>query len=265
MFYASNFTALYVHLGDDSASSTTEQAIIDDRIKLIIDMEDPETIADLRSHNGNENTSFSAFWDQCERFLREDISVAVDDRRHGEITHLARAISIRDFIDQVKAQCPEGTSIPSPEWVRLQFWPKTPSAKASLHFTGRFKLKFMVQQRQLRHHHPDAHYAAASFRYMREYALTLRDVCSFISIDDKHKVKVGEPKCPVAAVERGKRVLVRDDEYLTISDHDFTKFSLIPSVIFIIDIPKEISDSWYSGMLHGSCLILICTSLLRYC
>ena len=69
------------------------------------------------------------------------------------------------------------------------------------------------------------------------------------SIDDKHKIKVGEPSCPVASTERGRRVLcVRSDETFVVSDHDFTKFGLIPSVIFIIDIPEEISESWYHGM-----------------
>ena len=33
-----------------------------------------------------------------------------------------------------------------------------------------------------------------------------------------------------------------------VGDHDFTNFRLIPSVTFVIDIPEEISGSWYSGM-----------------
>ncbi len=181
------------------------------------------------------------------KFLNDEISDAVDDRRHGTITHLARAISIRDFVDQVRQRCPEGTLIPSSEWVRLQFWPKTPSAMKSLHYTGRFKLKFKVQQRQWRHQHVDSHYAAACFRYMKEYAITIRNYCTFVSIDDKHKIKVGEPGYPVAAAERGRQVLVREDEFLTVGDHDFTKFSLILSVVFLINIPEEIADSWYSG------------------
>ena len=105
----------------------------------------------------------------------------------------------------------------------------------------------MIQQRQWRHHHMDAHYASACFRYMREYSIVLREFCSFVCLDDKHKIKIGEPNYPVAAAERGRRVPVRLDEYLTVGDHDFTKFSLIPSVVFIIDIPEKISDSWYSG------------------
>ena len=108
-------------------------------------------------------------------------------------------------------------------------------------------MKFMVQQRQWRQSHPDAHYAAACFRYMREYALRLRFLCSFICVDDKHKIKIGEPGYPVASAVRGKKVSVRNDETLAVGDHDFTKFSIIPSVIFSVDIPDEISESWYQG------------------
>ena len=90
----------------------------------------------------------------------------------------------------------------------------------------------MVQQRQWRHSHVDAHYAAAMFRYMREYALMLRDVCGFVCLDDKHKIKIGEPSCPVAAAERGRRVSVRAGEFLTVADHDFTKFGMVPSEYF---------------------------------
>ena len=47
----------------------------------------------------------------------------------------------------------------------------------------------------------------------------------FVCMDDKHRIKVGEPNYPVAAAERGKRVLVRKDEVFEVADHDFTKFS----------------------------------------
>ena len=108
----------------------------------------------------------------------------------------------------------------------------------------------MVQQRQWRHSHIDAHYAAAIFRYMREYALELREYCAFICLDDKHKLKVGEPNCPVAAVKRGRGVPVRANQFLTVADHDFTKFGLVPSVVLVNDIPEEISGSWYRGQVH---------------
>ena len=105
----------------------------------------------------------------------------------------------------------------------------------------------MIQQRQFRRSHPDAHYAAAVFRYMRKYALLFSEHCLFLSIDDKHRVKVGERAFPVAAAERGRCVLVGAQEEFQVGDHDFTKFSLVPSVTLLCDLPSESCGSWYEG------------------
>ena len=72
--------------------------------------------------------------------------------------------------------------------------------------------------------------------------------CSvFFCLDDKHRVKVGEPELPVAAVERGRQVLTASGVQLEVGDHDFTKFSIIPSVFLKLDIPDDFDCSWYSG------------------
>lgn len=55
-----------------------------------------------------------------------------------------------------------------------------------------------------------------------------RDFSNFLCLDDKHKIKVGEPQYPVAAVDRGRRVIVSSNERMVVADHDFTKFSVIP-------------------------------------
>lgn len=90
-------------------------------------MEDPDVVLDLRSLNPgrSENTKYDQFWEECDRFLAD--KTAVNDRRHGTTSRLAISISIRDFIEQVKHHCDSSVLIPSDEWVRLQFWPKTPS------------------------------------------------------------------------------------------------------------------------------------------
>ena len=80
----------------------------------------------------------------------------------------------------------------------------------------------MVQQRQWRKEHIDAHYGACIFRYLRECALLFRGHCMFDCVDDKHRVKVGEPSCPVAAAERGRQVVVRSGTSFQVADHDFT-------------------------------------------
>lgn len=207
-------------------------------------MEEPEIVADLRTLNKGKSR-YDQFWEECEKYINEN--TAVNDRRHGNVTHLAIALSVRDFVEQVKSRCSSEVPIPSLEWVRLQFWPKTPNSKAALHHTGRLQVKFKIQQRQWRHYHVDSHYAAAYFRYMREYAIMVREHCIFVCLDDKHKVKIGEPQFPVAAAERGRRVPVATNQSFQAGDHDFTKFGIIPSVIFIIDVPDEVEESWYAG------------------
>jgi len=76
-------------------------------------------------------------------------------------------------------------------------------------------------------------------------AIFLKAHSTFVCIDDKHRIKIGEPAWfPVATAERGQRVLVTNFE---VADHDFTPFSIIPSVSLFIDIPDNIEDFWYTG------------------
>ena len=116
---------------------------------------------------------------------------------------------MHDLIEQVSKICPDNTPIPSIQWVRLHFHPKNPCTKAATQFRKNLPLKIMVQQRQFRHTHTDAHYCAALFRYLKQYALKLHEHALMACLDDKHRIKVGEPGLPVASVERGKKVLVQ--------------------------------------------------------
>ena len=150
-------------IGDASAASNLSEEEVDKRVKMYVDLEDPDIIMDLRSHNTGHGTKYDIFWTECEKFLQEDIGLAVDERRHTSVTHLARVLSVRDLLQQVTARCPPSTPIPSRSWLSLQFWPKTMHAKSRLQYTGRFNVKYMVQARQFRKEHEDSHYAAAIF------------------------------------------------------------------------------------------------------
>ena len=108
----------------------------------------------------------------------------------------------------------------------------------------------MIQIRQLRCDHIDAHYASALFRYLKELAIKFRDNTWLIFLDDKHRCKIGEPGSPVAAIERGKQVIVSKNTTFVVSDHDFTKCSLIPNVSMICNIPISIDNSFYRGKVH---------------
>ena len=137
-------------------------------------MEDLDILPDLHAHNSGRQSSYDAFWKACEQVLNEQIGLAVDDRRHDQVTHITSAVSVHDLWERAKSLCPGGTTIPSQEWLCLQFWPKICHAHVSLQYTGRLNVKYMVQ-RQFRKDHSDIYYTGAVFKYMREYAIRVKD------------------------------------------------------------------------------------------
>ena len=94
-----------------------------------------------------------------------------------------------------------------------------PRTHAAVHYTGKLNVKFMIQQRQFRREHEDSHYAAAILRYDREYATHVMEHARLLCIDDKQGARIGKLGFPVA------------DTSFEVGDHDFTKFSPIPSVV----------------------------------
>lgn len=78
--------------------------------------------------------------------------------------------------------------------------------------------------------------------------IKFRSHSQLVCLDDKHKCKVGEPGLPVAAVERGKQVIVSSNGCkFAVADHDFTKCSVIPSVTLLCETPETIDGSFYQG------------------
>ena len=68
--------------GDASLSRTTPESIIDERVRESINMgpEDPNTLVDLREVKSKETQiKFDVFWDEAQKFINEDLGVAVDD------------------------------------------------------------------------------------------------------------------------------------------------------------------------------------------
>ena len=86
----------------------------------------------------------------------------------------------------------------------------------------------MIQQRMSRKAHDDVHYAGAVYNYARKYAVSIRDLVSFICTDDNYKILLGEPGFPVATLPWGRRVLVGKTEVFQVADHDFSNLSFQP-------------------------------------
>jgi len=168
------------------------------------------------------------------------VAISVRELRETIVERLQNNHNIEDF---------SVISIPSEEWIRLQFWPKNIHAKTAMQYSGRFKISYKVQSRLLRKSHPDAHYCAALFRYTRLFAIKFQKFTCFISADDKHKVPIGEMVETSTGV-RNKATLASLDTELTSCDHDFTKLSVTPSVSLFCDIPKDITESFYQGQVY---------------
>ena len=223
-----------VLVGDCSSAANLLQSEIDERVQVMFDLEEPSLIYDLRNHY-EQKTKFDEFWSCAKDCI--DVGSAVDDRRHSTVVHMAKAISVRDLRENVLERCLPNIPVPSDESIHLQFFPVCQSSHTKVKYIGHLQVKHTVQQRQWRKQHEDSHYTACPFRYEREYAVLIRRYSTFACIDDKHRIKIGAPGAPVASAECGRQEIVHSGTSLQAADHDFTKFSIIPSVILFCDIP----------------------------
>ena len=174
-----------------------------------------------------------------------------DDRRHGS-AHMLQWLSLQDLPDQVAAKCPEGTPIPSKSLVRLQFTPSNPYTRTALTFTSRIPLQHKIQRRQLRAAHPDAHYCAAQYKYLRNRVVAEGSNTVMFSYDDEAKVHVGEPGAPVSIGVRGKTSITTSATTLEALDHDLYKSSLTPNAVLKCKIPDSVEKSFVRGQVYVS-------------
>ena len=121
---------IYSELTKDCCSARTlEEREVDARVQEVLSAEDPDLIIDLRYFNHGPPTRYAVFWEKCTQYISE--YTAVHESHHGDTCFMAKAISVRDLINQVSKLCPPNTAIPSEPWVRLNFCPQNPHAKVS--------------------------------------------------------------------------------------------------------------------------------------
>jgi hypothetical protein len=86
---------------------------------------------------------------------------------------------------------------------------------------------------------------------LKEMAVMTREEAVMICVDDKAIVPVGEPNCPISTgVRAHNKALVPSTATLSALDHDFHIHGAIPSVLFRVNIPESVNDSFYSGTVH---------------
>ena len=242
---------IYRTLVQDCSAETT----VDSRVaKAILDFDDADIVLDLRKTNGRPNSgAFEQFWQELDAYFNE-LTLCVDDRRHGDVLHMPIAVSIRDLretiIKKLEEKHPESVpAVPSCEWLRLQMWPSNTYSHQAIKYTGRFKVKYAVQIRQQRKDHPDIHYVNALQLYTKHFAVKYSDCTAYVSVDDKAIIPVGEPDCHVSTGVRGhnRSLVPLEGPQVQALDHDFHVQGIVPSVSFFINIPENPTESFYRG------------------
>jgi hypothetical protein len=238
---------------DSAAAESKNQSEVDDRVaEFLLDADDAHLFYDLRKLNGRpHDTSLNPFWEELGKYL-DDVSV-VQERRHTSFMYMPLAISIQNLIDQVAKRLPANSALPSVSWVRLNFWPSNAYTRSAMCYTGRFAVKFAVQQRLLRARHPDSPFAFCQFTLMKQLAVKMRDDAMMICLDDKSVVPVGEPGLPISSgVRAHNKSMIPAGAKLVALDHDFHIHGAVPSVLFYSDIPDDAKDSFHRGTIHVS-------------
>ena len=236
---------IYKELALDATAA--DHPVTHDRVKLIF-LGDQDLISDLRHLNpGRPGNKYDEFFSAMSEIVEQ--MTAADERRHNNIAHLSKWLSVKDLMQETLKKVPHAL-VPSETLVRLQFAPKNPYTKRALQFTSAIKVQYKVQRRQLRAEHVDQHYVAAQFKYLREKAIELKGNCLLFFCDDKSKVPIGEPGLPVSTGVRGKKTLAPSDITMAAMDHDNTKASLTPSVYLQCDIPDSIGETFLRGKVY---------------
>jgi hypothetical protein len=135
--------------GDQSAPANLNQSEIDKRFTYAMLSEDLGIVVNLR-HLPPEKDSCRGFFGETERYLLEEIGVAVQERRQGQQLYLAKAISLKYLHQRVTERVPPGTIIPSVKWMCYQFQPLNPRANTAKYYKASMEIKMMVQKRQVR-------------------------------------------------------------------------------------------------------------------
>ena len=105
--------------GDLPAAENQTEHEVDERLREVLDSEDPDLIWDLRVNKEGRPEKYT---EVCKTFIDGKVETAADEHRHDNvasdgnmvsIAHLAMAISTSDLHRQICATLREGVPIPS--------------------------------------------------------------------------------------------------------------------------------------------------------
>lgn len=153
---------------------------------------------------------------------------------------LAKAISVHDLKAEVSKRCPPETPIPSESWTRLNFEPRNPRAKVSEYYSGKFTnvyFKSIIRTNTIVLLFFDI---KGSLQWSFKVTPLL---CAWMT---NTRLKLVNPLAAAEhAVGRCYCLIATHMSLVIITlDHDFTQFSIIPSVVLEVN---SFEGSWYTG------------------
>ena len=78
LLHTYTYTCIYT-AGDASGVSSLDEKVINDRIQLFVNMEHPDMVPDWRALNSGQKTKYNTFWDEVQKFLREDVGLTTEE------------------------------------------------------------------------------------------------------------------------------------------------------------------------------------------
>ena len=137
---------IYRFNADDESAGSSQKEDVDKRlVNFILESNDTDLLWDLRKLNGHpKKTASDPFWQGLQKYIDE--FAAVDERRHSDILYLPVATSIENLCQIILDRLPEGSAAPSNSCLYMNFWPSHQYHNSASHHTGRFNLKFQLQQ-----------------------------------------------------------------------------------------------------------------------
>jgi hypothetical protein len=118
------------------SSNEAADADIDNRAtSFILGTGDADLVLDFRVNNGfRSDDKLNPFWEELQKYYMK--KTTVHESRVNEVAYMPITISITDLIGIIRNRLPEGASVPSSEWLRLQFHPSNSASRWPLHLPG---------------------------------------------------------------------------------------------------------------------------------
>lgn len=256
--------------GDDSTLDVNSEAY--DEVHAImtsgLPLADIPTIVDnaVQARKGKYDVWFA----QARRYC--NLLAVPDQRRNGENLYIPMPSSIRVFINDVNKYFQDENSadpppVPSAEYVRLAFQPSARFRMSASKHKGFLDLCHRMQTRTVRKANQDSHWCAALRLYLFGWIVDNRDYIDVQFVDDKSSIPIGDPDCPVECVPRQKKTICIPGQTAAVTDHDFVRCHITPSVTLKPDIPQGHGEhSWVQGV--GSvilkCAVFEASSAMRH-